>query len=300
MKTATLRASTTASFGATIVALLSALVSAVAQAGFYYEATTTTSGDGANQTMRVTGWIDGSAARVEFIDGGGRAGLFQEGSYLVTRDAGSTVYLVNPAERSYSPIDLDAIFGFAGAMLDVAGGTVQMEFKDLVNEKLGEEPGESLLGYATTRYEFHTAYTMSVSVLGFGRSTTFDSNVEVWCTDEIDAEGFRVWLQPNRFRTGNADFDGLIEQLYQGIDCLPLRTVASTTNTGSGRDTTSTSETLVTTLREEAVDVAVFDLPADFTEVSFLPQITIPPQGDAGSDDSGGRERPRLRDLLRR
>jgi hypothetical protein len=179
-----------------------------------------------------------------------------------------------------------------------------LSFSDFSSEKLDEGPGESILGYQTTRYKYRTGYTMSVKVLGMGRATTISNENEFWCTNDIDADGFSAWLRPDRFRTGNADIDNMIRQQYATVDCLPLRTRMVSTSSGErGGANTTTAVTEVTALREESIPAATFALPAGFTTTSLAPDLTQlgnpgaePPAGN-GSD--GGR-RPRLRDLLNR
>lgn len=288
-----------------------ALASGTAAAGYYYEATTTSEGEGfgrGGQVMRVHGFVDEQNARMEFAESSVAGPVFKTGSYIVTNDGGSTLRLVDPAEMQYMALDLNGLLGFAGAILNATGGAVQMEFSDFVNEQLAEGPGEELLGYDTMRYEFRTGYTMSISVLGFTRRNMVDTHLEFWCTDEIDAAGFRLWLRPDRFRTGNAEFDELIEQQYQAIDCLPLRMHSTTVTSGSGDDSTTTSVTEVTELREESgFEPAIFEVPEGYTETSLIPELSgafEAPQGEGAAETEPATEeaapRIRLRDLLRR
>jgi hypothetical protein len=248
--------------------------------------------------MRVRASVDGPRARIEFLEGG-RNPMFSSGGYMITQDGGQTLMLVNPEEMTYSTLDLNGMLNMAGSMMNALGGAVKMEFSDFVNEKLSEGPGEPILGYDTTRYEFRTGYTMTMRVMGFNRSNTVDNHSEFWCTDEISAEGFNAWLRPDRFRTGNAEFDELIEQQYGAIDCLPLR-IRTTSGDGSG-DEGSVSETDVTLLEEvSGFDASVFSVPDDYTEKPLIPvDLGAAPDESAPAEPEGGG-RIRLRDLLRR
>lgn len=284
------------------VACVSVFVGQAAHAAAYtYEATTTTRAagvDASGDVMRVRASVDGPQARVEFLEAG-RNPLFANGRYMITQDGGETLLLVNPGEMTYSTLDLNGMLNIAGSMMNALGGAVQMEFSDFVNEKLDEGPGEPMLGYDTTRYEFRTGYTMTMRIMGFNRSNRVDTHSEFWCTDEISAEGFKAWLRPDRFRTGNAEFDELIEQQYSGIDCLPLR-VRTTSGDGSGVDD-SVSETDVTLLEEvSGFDASVFTVPEGYTEKPLIPvDVQAPPEESAPAEPEGGG-RIRLRDLLRR
>jgi hypothetical protein len=287
-----------------VVGGIAAATNSAAAAGYYFEATTTTEGGGTGRggdAMTVRGWIDGANAKIEFEEGG-RAGLFQEGGYLLTTNGGEMLYIVNPSEMTYSEIDLDEMLNLAGSVLDATAGIVDIEFSDLSNEKIAEEPGDPILGYATTRYQYRSGYTMSMSVLGFNRSTRNDSEQELWCTDEIDALGFRAWLSPDRMRTGNEGFDELLKAGYQDLDCLPLRSrVTTTMSQQRGKESTTVSTTEVTTLREEAsIEPATFELPSDYTSAPLVPDLPLDGSVPEDGADAGDAPRLRLKDLLRR
>jgi hypothetical protein len=272
-------------------------------AAYYFESKSTTG----NQVMNVHAWIDGPKAKIEFIDGG-QMGFFGEGSYMVTSDAGQILYIVNPKEMTYSEMNLDQMLNMAGSVMEAVSGVVKMDFSDFTNEKLAEEPGGDILGYATTRYHYKTGYTMNMTVMGFKRSNRTDNEQEFWCTDEFDADGFSVWLRPDRMRTGNTEMDELIKQQYQNVDCLPLRSRTTATMTGErGRDTTTVTTMEVTMIREESsIPSATFELPSGYTETSLIPEMpdgfSVPDaSGSDESQDQGGEQpRIRLRDLLRR
>ncbi|MBN1238756.1 MAG: hypothetical protein JXB36_09645, partial [Gammaproteobacteria bacterium] len=232
------------------------------QAAWYYEATTTAEGQGApGGASSVRAWVDGANARIEMTEGG-QSGFLEAGTYLLTHDGGDTLYVVDPSDRTISEIDLAQIFQMAGNMAAMTGGMVDMQFKDFTSEQLAQEPGEDVLGYPTTRYRFRTGYTMSIGVLGMTRENRNETEHDVLCTDAIDAAGFGVWLRPDRFRTGNEDMDRMIEQQLD-LDCVPLRNRAVTTVVdGRGRESTVTTTTEVTALREEDAPAEAFVLPA--------------------------------------
>ena len=286
------------------IALLLLCPAAASFAGYYFESTTTTEGAGSN-VARVHAWIDGANAKIEFQDNDA-TGMFGEGTYILTTAGSMTTYLVNPKEKTVAEINLDQIFGMLNTVLDASGGMLQLNFSDFSSEKLEEGPGETILGYPTTRYKYRTGYTMTMKVLGMGRANKISNENEFWCTDDIDSDGFSAWLRPDRFRTGNTDIDNMIRQQYATVDCLPLRTKMVSTSTGQrgGADTT-TSLTEVTTLREESIPAATFEVPADYATTTLIPDVTQQGNSDAepSADDEGegeGRRRPRLRDLLNR
>jgi len=287
-------------------------------AAVYYEMTTSseTPGLGGDQEMVMRTYIDGENGRIEFVSTQGNP-LLAEGGYMLTHDAGSTIYLVNPEEKTWIALDLDGMLGMAGNMMNAMGGVVEMSFDNVASEDLGQEPGGELLGYPTTRYAWHTAYDMSIKVMGFNRTSHSETTTEVWCTNELSSAGFNIWLRPDRMRTGNEELDELISQQLQLPECLPLRIVS--TSTADGQRGESRSETLVTTLRQEpGFDAGLFALPADYTETTIMDQlpedVELPPGfpfGNAAQGADGGTAEPeaeqegsggfrRFRDLIGR
>ena len=126
-----------------LLALVGFVVAATAQAGYFYEAVNTNEAagmPGGSQVSTVYAWVDGDNAKIEFQDAA-QAGLFQAGSYIVTTDAGDTLYLIDPEKMTMTMIDFDQIMGMAGSMMEAMSGVVNMEFGDFSSEKISEEPG---------------------------------------------------------------------------------------------------------------------------------------------------------------
>lgn len=269
---------------ATSLTLMLLTVAAAQAGGYYYEALTTTQSDNKrlNDEMKVHAWIDGPKAKIEFATGQ-KGGFFTPGSYLLTQDAGETVYLVNPEDRTYASFDLDKMLSAAGQvmnMMNETGGVMKLEFTDITSEKLLEEGGGTLLGHDTTHYRYKTGYTMQMAVMGFKQQNRTEMLQDVWSTDDYDAAGFSVWLRPDRrFKTGHEGLDELMNTEWSKISGFPLKTVmVSTTTNKKGKTMQQTSTTEVTTLREETIADTTFELPAGYTETQIVPEL---PQGEA-------------------
>jgi hypothetical protein len=259
----------------------------MAVAGHYYETTTTAddyqSGEenGTQSVSRTRAWIDGPKAKIEFLDGD-ESGFLKKGSYLVTTDGGETLYLVNPQDKTYSVFDLEAMLAMAGNMMNAMGGMVQLEFSDFKNEKLLEQSGESILGLPTTHYRYDTGYTMSISVMGMNRDNRTEMLQDMWCTEEIDSKGFYVWLRPDKFRTGNSEFDKLIKNEMGKVKGFPLKTTTTSKVVGmAGEEMTMTSTMEVTALREETVPNSLYVIPDDYEETQMM--AGMPPGYEAYS-----------------
>jgi hypothetical protein len=111
------------------------------------------------------------------------------------------------------------------------------------------------------------------------REYHIDAVQDFWSTDQLPAEGFRVWLRPDRTRTGNTGLDEMLTGEMAKLQGFPLKMVTkSTTTTGKGKQQKSTSTMEVTTLRSESVPATMFDLPAGYEERPFLPGMPPPQQ----------------------
>jgi hypothetical protein len=260
------------------LAVLAPLSAALAE-GFYYESTTSDRLENGKERMRnvVRGWIDGANAKIEFADQKGT--MFKPGSYLLTKDGGRTLYLIDPKEKAYSRWDLEAMLASTFALMEGMGPLLNVEFANATSKKLDEGDGGSVLGYPTRRYKWESAYDMKMTVIGMKRQYHLVSVQEFWSTTGIDAEGFKVWLRPDRTRTGNSQLDSILSDEIGKVQGFPLKSVThATMTTGKGKEQKSVITMEVTTLREESVPASTFEMPQGYEERPFLPGMP-PPEG---------------------
>jgi hypothetical protein len=240
--------------------------------GFYFEAHTTDQIEGGKERSHsvVHGWVDGAAAKVEFQDQKGT--MFKPGSYLLTKDGGKTLYLVDPKEKAYAKWDLDAMLATTFALLESTGPLMNIEFSNAASKKLGEDDGGSVLGHPTRHYQWQSAYDMKMSIIGIKRQYHVDQLQDFWSTDQLGADGFKVWLRPDRNRTGNAGFDQMLAAEMAKVKGFPLKSVTkSKMTTGKGKEQNSILTMEVTTLRKEPVAASTFEVPAGYEERPFVP-----------------------------
>ena len=237
-----------------------------ALAGIHYTAQSRTSGDAGSATSEVEAWVDGSSAKVLYRESG--QPMMEKGTYLLTRDGGETLYLVNPEEKSYTRIDLAVLFQTLGALGEATGGMMKLELADPEVEKLSEEPGGEILGYDTTHSRYRTAYTTRIKVMGMKRESRSETVQEIWTTDELEDAGLGLFLRKEAIVTGDPGFDRVIANEMSKLRGFPLRSVATTTTTGGkrGRESTSKVETTVTSLEETSVPGSTFEIPQGYTE----------------------------------
>ena len=261
------------SFRGTLV-LVAAFVLAAgpAAAGIHYTAETTTAPEkGKAQVTRVEAWVEGESAKVLFRESD--QPMLAGGDYLLTRDGGKTVYLVDPDEETYTEWDLAGMLGMVGSVMEGMQGMMNLEFSDVVVETLAEEPGGELLGHPVTHRKYRTTYTTNIRVLGMKRQSTTETIQDLWTTDAFGDPALGVWLRSEPPATGMEDLDELIAAEMEKVEGFPLKTVSVSTTTGQkGKESTARTETVVTELSETSVPEGTFEIPAGYTETEMVPQ----------------------------
>jgi hypothetical protein len=243
-------------------------------AGIHYKATTKAEGPrGRDSEVQVEGWVSGEKARVEFKDSTSPNPVMQKGTYLLTQDGGKTVYLVNPEDKTYAVMDLSAMLGTMGAVMNGMGPLLKIQFSEPQVEKVLDEDGGKVAGVPAHHTKYRTSYTTTVKVLGMGRSSAVVSEQDFWTSTKLVDPGMGVWLRAQPPRTGNADFDRLLTAERYKLQGYPLKMVTVTTNTDSksGKATTSHSTMEVTQLETGAtMPAGSFELPAGYKETQMV------------------------------
>ena len=246
-----------------------------------WEFTSVTTGDGAQSNMMnmvVKGWTDGDRARMEFTSSGNPA--MQAGTYLITKDAGATMYMVNPQDKSYATWDMAAMMGMAGGAMKMMG----MKYTQPKIEKLLEEDGGKVAGFSTKHYRFRTSYATEMKFLGRKMSTATTEEQDIWATTKLSDAGMRVWLKNRDFKTGNEEFDALVKAQMDKVEGFPLKNVSvHTTKDAKGVEQTTRTTMEVTQIREAKPSAALFEIPAGYTEQSLLPPGVAAPVTASGS-----------------
>ena len=265
---------------ASLVALLLLALAGTASAAIHYQATTTTDNpQGVDFKMVVEAWIDGEKARIEFKESGNP--MAPAGAYIVTRDGGKTLFLVDPEAKTYAHWDIEALMRMAGAVLEGMGGLVKIEFSEPQVGKLLDEDGGLVAGLPTRHPRYRSTYSMQVRVIGMKQASQVESVQDYWVTRELSDVALGVWLRSEPPRTGNEDLDRLIDSEMGKIDGFPLKTVTVSKTTGGRkgqRETVTRTEMVVTDLdtRAPAPAAAQFEVPPGYTETQMLPEGTGP------------------------
>lgn len=255
-------------------------------AGVHYKAVTTNQDAKAKETkMQVEGWVSGDNAKVVFQDSNNP--MAQEGAYLITKDGGRTVYLVDPKEKTYMKWDIEAVLGMAGAVMEGMGPLLKMEFTEPKVEKLAGGDGGTIHGLPTQHSKYRTSYSMKIRVMGMANESNIVSEQDIWSTTKLADPALGVWLRKNPPKLGNEQFDKLIKAEMEKVSGYPLKTVTFTTTTDKkGRQNTSRSTMEVTQLDMNAnVPANSFEIPGGYEETQMP---TLQGETGEGQEEQGG------------
>ncbi len=265
----------------TILAAALALAAALpAWGGVHYKAVTRTETASRSGDIQVEAWISADKARVEFVKS--QNPTARAGTWLLTRDGGRKIYLVDPEQKAYGEWDVEAMLGLMGGLMQGLGPLLKIEFSEPKVEKLLEEDGGKVAGLPTRHYRYRTTYTTKVKVFGMGRATDNVSEQDMWVTDRLKDPGLGVWLRPATLHTGNPDFDRQIAALAVSYNGFPLKMTAVTTSTQQkgGQQTVTRTSREVTELDMPAVPDSRFEIPAGYEEKPMMP---VTPGGRGGT-----------------
>jgi hypothetical protein len=257
------------------VLLAAALVLAAAPAfaGIHYKSVTHMEGGPQSRTIgdtKVEGWAAGDKARIEFRESGNP--MMKTGMYMITKDGGKTMYMVNPEDKTYVEWDLKGMLGTVGAGMNGMGGMLKMDFSTPKVEKLVDEDGGTLLGLPTRHVKYRTSYTLTVKVLGMGSSSDVVSEQDIWATQKLSDVALGAWLRVDPPHTGNEQLDKLIAAGREKMQGVPLKMISVSTNTDKkkGKTTVSKMTMQVTEINTSAVvPPSSFEIPAGYKETEM-------------------------------
>jgi hypothetical protein len=235
-------------------------------AGTVYTAKTTSEGgrQAAMESSTVKGWVSGDKAKIEFEESGNP--MMAKGSYLITKDGGTTMFLVSTKDKTYMKWDMEGMMNMAGGAMKM----MNMKITDPVVEKLGEEPDGIVAGLPTMHYKFRTSYAMSMSFMGMNQHTKSVSEDEIWSAPKLVEAALGLWTKRTPPSMGNEEFAKLVKAQMSTIQGFPLkrRTVHTTTD-DKGKTQTTTTVMEVTDLQTTVVPDSTFEIPADYKETSM-------------------------------
>jgi hypothetical protein len=237
-------------------------------AGWEYSSVTRAEGSKHSEMMnnQMSSWVDGDKAKIEFVKSG--SPLTPVGSFVITKDGGQVMHMVNPQKKTYSKWDVSGLAGLAGGAMQM----MNMKVSTPKVEKLLEEKGEKIAGYATTHYRFRTSYTMEMNFMGMQRSTSTVTEEDIWACPQLKDAGLTAWVNQQTSNTGNEELDKLVKAEMGKVKGFPLRRVMTTTTTESsnGEPQVMKLTTEVTAIKKASPAASLFELPAGYQETPMF------------------------------
>jgi hypothetical protein len=292
----------------TAVAILAssfALHSASAWAGYALTQVTTSEG---NQTQ-VKILTDGTSSKIEYLTAMANNPFLTPGSYMISR--GDEMFLVSPSQQTFARFDLGMMQSMAQEMTQAAGGGAAMfQIKNVKVEKVLDEPGETVAGFATRHYQFKSSWSMAMTSMPMSMDST--AIEDYWTTEALSislgpgASVVAASAMPQSARESDA------ARVLQEVKGFPLRQVtvqSMKTNMGGAfgalgagmmnkmapQATKTTME--ITSVQELDVPADTFEIPAGYREVQlFQTGPALPDLNNVGtppnSNGPGGQAAP--------
>jgi len=237
-------------------------------AGVEWKARTVTQAEakGQSNTIVMQVFAQGGNVKQLFESVAYESEMFQKGSYWLFKAADEALYLVNPTEKTYSRLPLNAMMQMAG----VVGKLVKIKIKNpVVNlEKLGTE---TVMGYSCQHTKLLMEYDVEVKIAIIKSKSHEKVEKEAWSTPKF--RGMEEMAETFRFRdfkTGMEDLDNLIEQQMKAEAGLgfPLKVVTVTTSVDKKGNAKEKSRQVmeVLSLSSKNFPASFFEIPAGYEE----------------------------------
>ncbi len=214
---------------------------------------------------RVNALVSGTHAKVTFLNA--VPNMAGEGDYMVSPDAGKTLYLVSPTAQTYTRYDVRIMLSGMGMMVHDMRGLMKVSFESPKIEKLAEEDGGTVAGLPTRHYRYRTSYTMSMDAPNAHKITTTIEE-EIWTSTQLNDPALAVWLKKDQPTTGDDELDSMIRAEMEKVQGFPLKRLTTThTVDAKGVPRTTRSEMRVTELKQVEIPDLEFAIPGEYQEV---------------------------------
>jgi hypothetical protein len=245
-----------------LVLLLVLVVSVPAFAGVKYDFTSASSGKNAVKMSGVAA-IEGKSMRLDFSSGD--KFMFKDSSVVISNDGGSTLYILDTKEKTYTKLNLEEMFAGLNSMMKQLGGMIKMtvENQNVTVSEAGA--GEKIEGYDTKRFKTESSYDLTVAVFRMKNTSNIRTTTETWATDSLGRE-YTTFMHEKSFKTGMPDLDKLIDAQQNSVKGFPLKVVSTTQTTQGKKSETTTTTMTVSNIRKETIPASQFAIPSGYTE----------------------------------
>jgi hypothetical protein len=227
---------------------------------------------------------EGDGLRQDFIKSD--SAQMPAGSYMLFPND-QLIYLVNPANKTYTMLDLGTISGMSRPMSQQTGSAGGPGVDKLVIDKKVDESGPLMLGLPTQHVVYEVSYQRPspMQIPGFVTTMEVHERYEIWATTGLEARFAEVpaLRRPMAQTAGAAGSSSLLKPLSDalashGFILKQIVTSESKTSGASGpvammmhgRSQKESHSSMVTAIRYETLPPERFALPQGYSEVAML------------------------------
>jgi len=270
-----------------LFAVLLLLVASLALTDVTYTFKATNSGDKARQPVvqNGTGYLKApNLFRVDYTESNNPA--LAAGTWMFSKDL-KTLYFVNPKDKTYSVMDMEAMIKAMGTM---ANAMVQMEVENPKASLARGTQDQMVAGFACKHYVMDTSYTMKMKVLFMKSASQVVTHRDLWAADGFPL-AMKDYFQNQAFLSGYKELDKLIDLEKVKAPGYVLKTRSTTeSKTDKGQVSRSTGEFEILTLKTGTVPASYFEIPQGYKEVSFMEGMTQGSDQKKDKDKKGSDE----------
>lgn len=261
------------------------------EAGITYDfrvSTSSVQGDNSKElsVMAGRGQVTGSSARIDLVEAKNGGPMFTgKDGYVIVKDGGTTMYMVDPGEKQYYSFNTEQMFAGLGSALKMMGGMVKMTMSDVKIDVKDLGAGERIQGYATRHIRQAQTHTMTVSVLGRKSVTISNDTTEMWIAPELKMVGnpfLQMGAAASGIDFGSAEYKTQTQAAQAKIPAgFPLKSVSRSHATdGKGKSTMTISTMEVTNFKNGDIPANTFAIPGDYKEIQ-MPFAELASMGDS-------------------
>jgi len=214
-------------------------------------------------------WAQGGQVREEFVEVTGKIQnkMQSKGMWWLYKAGTNTVYIVDPEEKTWMGVQFDSLMnlmGAIGSLISMKITNIKSETKDLGEEKIGD--------YDCKHIAIVSSYDTEMKVLMMKIKSHTEKNKEIWSTNQLPMDEIAMSFREQSFKTGMKGLDSLIQIEIQNQKDLGfiLKTVETeVTKDAKGKEEKSTSTMTVTGIEVKDLAADIFEIPADYKEISL-------------------------------
>ncbi len=248
-----------------------AISHAVSAQGLTYDMKMTAQRDGSSSgsqpqvLMTAHGQYSGGNSRLDIDQSVTPGGMMGKGTYIVVRNATRNEWIVDPEKHQYIEMNIDSAAKFAANMQLSLGPIVSMKTSDVTADLQPLGPGETIQGYATTKYRLTYGATSTVTVFGRTKKSNSVTTMDMWIAPQLAG---LYNPAPNPAMGNSAAAQKLAAAYAKMGNGVAIKTVSHTQTTGDDASAMSATMELLN-IKRTRIDPSVFEVPAGYAKIDM-------------------------------